>query len=64
MAAPGLQTVVCDVSDAPVTLGSIDALARITLAAKRLGYSWQVQGASDELLELLELVGLRDVLLD
>ena len=64
MAAPGPQTVVCDVSKAAATMVAVDALARITLVAKRQGCETQLQGASDELLGLLELVGLRELFLD
>ena len=39
----------------------VDALARVQLAAARLGCSMRVCGASRELCELLELAGLRDV---
>ena len=64
MAAPGPHTVVCDVTKTGATMVSVDALARITLAAKRQGCSTQLQGASDELLELLELAGLRELFPD
>jgi len=36
----------------------VDALARLELAARRLGWSITVTGAPDELVELLDFVGL------
>jgi ABC-type transporter Mla MlaB component len=57
-------TVVCDLSRAAATVVSVDALARVTLAARRRGCETHLQGASDELLELLDLVGLRELFLD
>lgn len=39
-------------------LAVVDALARLKLAARRLGYSIRVRDPSVELAELLELVGL------
>lgn len=55
--------VICDVralSDADV--GAVDALARLQLAAHRIGRSIRLRAASEELLGLLVLVGLSDVL--
>jgi hypothetical protein len=46
----------------PPDLEFIDALAHWELAARRAGYRLQVQSAGPDLLELLELVGLRDAL--
>ena len=39
-------------------LARVDQLARLHLAARRMGYSIHLQGACSELLELLHLVGL------
>jgi hypothetical protein len=39
-------------------LGVVDALARLKLVARRLGYSVRVHDPSAELAELLDLVGL------
>ena len=44
-----------------IDLGTIDALARLRLAGKRLGFEVRLT-PTEELLELLELVGLVDVL--
>lgn len=41
----------------------VDALMRLQLAARRRGWQVGVRGATDELRGLLELVGLRGVLL-
>ena len=43
---------------------TVDALARLQLAAHRHGCQVQLVDASDELLELVAFMGLRDVLPD
>lgn len=43
-------------------LSLVDALARMQLAAKRLGWTIQVVDAEEELAGFLELVGLAEVL--
>ena len=42
-----------------VDLGLVDQLARLQLAARRLGCAIELRDACPELLELLDLVGLR-----
>ena len=42
-----------------VHLGHVDAVARLVLAARRLGCAARVELVDDELVELLDLVGLR-----
>lgn len=42
--------------------GTVDALARIQLAARRLGQSVLLLGAPPRLVELVEMAGLADVL--
>ncbi|MEA3055528.1 MAG: hypothetical protein QOD30_960 [Actinomycetota bacterium] len=42
-----------------VDLGLVDQLARLQLAARRLGCAIELRGACPELLDLLDLVGLR-----
>jgi hypothetical protein len=42
-------------------LADIDELARLLLAARRMGYSIRLRDACTGLLELLDLVGLRDL---
>jgi hypothetical protein len=45
--------------DGPPDLSSVDELARLALAVRRLGWSVRVQDPSNALRELLDLVGLR-----
>jgi hypothetical protein len=52
----------CDVGALPPDAGTVDMLARLELVANRLGRDVVLFGASNELLELLELFGLVDVL--
>jgi anti-anti-sigma regulatory factor len=44
-------------------LRTVDALARVQLAAWRLGLVFRLRGRNPELEDLLDLCGLRDVLL-
>jgi ABC-type transporter Mla MlaB component len=54
--------VVCDVSAvATPDVGTVDALARLALAARRLGRQIHLRDAPRELTELLALVGLAGV---
>ncbi|WP_329116836.1 STAS domain-containing protein [Streptomyces sp. NBC_01353] len=56
--------VVCDVGGLThADLAAVNALARLKLAAGRLGHRLRFQGAGGELRLLLELVGLADTLL-
>jgi len=43
-------------------LGTVDALARLQLAGRRLGFEVRLVAPTEELLELLELAGLVEVL--
>ena len=52
----------CDVRGIDPDAVTVDALARLQLAAKRHACQVRLRGASDELLELLGFMGLRDVL--
>jgi hypothetical protein len=45
-------------------LAVADELARWQLVARRLGYEIRLRDATPELLELLDLVGLREVVTD
>jgi ABC-type transporter Mla MlaB component len=45
----------------PADLSAVDALARLQLAASRRGRRLRLHGADDGLVELLEFVGLGDV---
>lgn len=57
------DVVVCDVAElvAPDAM-AVDVLARLQLAARRLGGEIRLRGASDDLRDLLALTGLCDVL--
>jgi hypothetical protein len=43
-------------------LALVDALARLQLAARRWGCAIRLRGAEDELLALVDLIGLKEVL--
>jgi len=52
----------CDVHAVDPTAVTVDALARLQLAAHRHGCKVRLRGVSDELRELLAFMGLDDVL--
>ncbi len=52
----------CEVCDVGADAVTVDALARLQLAARRLGCRVYLCGASPELLELVRFMGLTDVL--
>jgi ABC-type transporter Mla MlaB component len=54
----------CDVGGVEVDAVTVDALARLQLAARRQGCQVRLSNASSELRELVEFMGLRDVLPD
>ena len=54
----------CDVRGVGPDAVTVDALARLQLAARRAGCQVRLRGASDELVQLLGFLGLRDVLPD
>jgi hypothetical protein len=56
------STLFCDVRALAPDALTIDALARLQLAARRVGREVSLRGASLELVELLELCGLTGVL--
>ena len=56
------DVVQCDVTGVEPDAVTVDALARLQLAARRHGCQVQLRRASRELLELVEFMGLRDVL--
>jgi hypothetical protein len=62
MAAPAPTTIVLDASALASDAGTIDALARFQLAARRRGQRLRLRDASGELLDLIAFVGLSDVL--
>jgi ABC-type transporter Mla MlaB component len=57
-------TIVCDLKGAKPDAVTVDALARLHLAARRHGCQVKLRGISTELRELLELFGLADVLVE
>jgi ABC-type transporter Mla MlaB component len=58
------EIALCDVSGVEPDAVTVDALARLQLAARRTGCQVRLQNASDELLELVAFMGLTDVLPD
>jgi ABC-type transporter Mla MlaB component len=54
----------CDVSGIEPDAVTVDALCRLQLAARRHGCQVRLRNASKELLELVEFMGLEDVLPD
>ena len=57
----GASVVLCDVTGIDPDAVTVDALARLQLAAQRLGRRVQLGNASDDLLELVAFMGLEDV---
>jgi ABC-type transporter Mla MlaB component len=63
LASSDARVVICDVSAVEVDAVTVDALARLQLAARRNGCRIRLCGsASPELLALVEFMGLTDVL--
>jgi ABC-type transporter Mla MlaB component len=63
IAAGSATCVLCDVGGlAPDAVG-VDALARLRLAARRCGCAVRLRGCSKELKDLVEFIGLQEVLL-
>jgi len=56
------EVVVCDVGALPANARTIEALARLQLTARRHGRRIRLQRVSPELQQLIEFVGLADVL--
>jgi len=56
------DVVTCDVAGVDPDAVTVDALARLQLAARRLGCEVRLQDASAALLEVVELMGLTHVL--
>ncbi len=52
----------CDVRALPADAAAVDALARLQLAAKRVGLELRLRHASAELCCLIECTGLEEVL--
>jgi anti-anti-sigma regulatory factor len=62
MAAPRPSTIVCDVGALPPEAAAVEALARLQLAARRVGLEIRLCRASSELRDLLVFCGLDEVL--
>jgi ABC-type transporter Mla MlaB component len=60
----GVDVALCEVTGVVPDAVTVDALARLQLAAGRKGCQVRLLHASDELLELVAFMGLRDVLPD
>ena len=56
------HVVLCDVIGVDPDAVTVDALARLQLAARRHGCQVRLRHASHELLELVDFMGLNDVL--
>jgi ABC-type transporter Mla MlaB component len=55
------EVVLCDVAGVSPDAVTVDALARLQLAAKRHGCQVRLRHATDELLDLVAFMGLEDV---
>ena len=64
LASSGATVALCDASGVPADAVTVDALARLQLAARRYGCQVRLRAGSDELLDLLEFMGLADVVPD
>ena len=60
----GAAVALCDVSRVGVDAVTVDALARLQLAARRHGCQVRLRHASGDLLDLVAFMGLSDVLPD
>ena len=58
----GVEVALCDVCDVVPDAVTVDALARLQLAARRSGCTVRLRGASPELCALVEFMGLADVI--
>ena len=62
LTAETASVALCDVAGVEPDAVTVDALARLQLAARRTGCQVRLRSASDELLELVAFMGLTDVL--
>jgi ABC-type transporter Mla MlaB component len=62
LAASGAGVVLCDVRGVNTDVVTVDALARLQLAARRYGCRVRLRNASDDLRALVAFMGLADVL--
>ena len=64
LSGSGAAFAVCEVDDVEPSAATVDALARLQLAAGRLGCRIVLRGPSAELRELVAFMGLEDVFAD
>jgi ABC-type transporter Mla MlaB component len=64
LAATQPEVVRCDVTGVAADAVTVDALARLQLAAQRSGCRVRLRNASADLLDLVDFMGLTDVLAD
>jgi ABC-type transporter Mla MlaB component len=64
LARSDADVALCDVSGVEPDAVTVDALARLQLAAQRRGCQVRLRHASEELIGLVAFMGLRDVLPD
>jgi ABC-type transporter Mla MlaB component len=62
LARSGATVALCDVAGIAADAVTVDALARLQLAARRHDCLIRLRGASDELRDLVAFMGLQDVL--
>jgi ABC-type transporter Mla MlaB component len=60
----GARVALCEVCGVDADAVTVDALARLQLAARRHGCQVRLRRASSELVELIAFMGLSDVLTD
>jgi anti-anti-sigma regulatory factor len=58
----GMHALVCDLSGVQPSAATIDALARLAVALRRQGSRLRLRHASPEVTELIEFMGLAEVL--
>jgi ABC-type transporter Mla MlaB component len=61
LAESGATLALCDMHSVEADAVTVDALARLQLAARRYGCQVRLRHVSDELLDLIAFMGLRDV---
>jgi hypothetical protein len=64
LASSGAELALCDVWGVEPDAVTVDALARLQLAARRYGCQVRLRHGSDELLGLVSFMGLTDVFAD
>jgi ABC-type transporter Mla MlaB component len=64
LAAAAADVAFCDVADVQPDAVTVDALARLQLAARRTGCQVRLRNASEDLRDLVAFMGLADVLPD